>query len=619
MYIKIFFRSRLRVFLFTLIVVCTVIYNLYILSFDDVNLKVGPLNAFLYQEQIAYYLFLAMLFLSFDYYREYKDAVVLERITSSTGKIRHTMHLLVNMHYIVILYSVIIWAFGILTWNNSGLLNKVTCLYLTKNIFLFFFMTGVLASLLSLCVSYFVSNMWGYVLLFIFALLFGPLVDYSLQILSGMFGQGTSLIYVFNIFPGISSTINPFVAITGNMTTFARTVMWITAILLLIMIRIRYKKIIPLLIVSVMFVLSGVIIIRPDYSYNNSTPITKLSSVHCNSEYYLGNHPEYNEDAGFRITGYDMKLRIDSMLNADVLISMEENDLTEYKFTLQHMYKINEIVDDNGNTLNYNRTGDYLIICSEKPLTGIRIKYCGGNPEFYSSYDQVFLPGFFPYYPVAGYRIIFDSSEFKYVDNSYEYPVLFNVRLTSISKVYSNLHQNDEGTFTGYTVCPVFISGFVEDKTINGISCVNQYLAKENSNEALYMDYFIDYVTRSMREEGYSRLIFIPTSGLAYPSIDDGFSIITNNMWFALAYNYNANRRFTEKAREADVSEDLRIERFKWAYNLNKLDEQSGYDLYYSFYQRFMLDNSEESEKNFEMFFKTVFGNDEWNNMKKEH
>ena len=109
----------------------------------------------------------------------------------------------------------------------------------------------------------------------------------------------------------------------------------------------------------------------------------------------------------------------------------------------------------------------------------------------------------------------------------------------------------------------------------------------------------------------------MPSSGFSYPSVDDGNVLITNDIWVSLAYNYNANNNFIMKSKDIDVSEEMRTERFKWAYYINQLDSQGGYELYYSFYKRFMLDNSEESEKNFEEFFKRIIGIDEWEKMER--
>ncbi len=118
-----------------------------------------------------------------------------------------------------------------------------------------------------------------------------------------------------------------------------------------------------------------------------------------------------------------------------------------------------------------------------------------------------------------------------------------------------------------------------------------------------------------MKAEGIKKILFLPVTGHIYPTIIDDNSIITNNMWFTLAYNYDANRDFSKMAYDNDVSEQLRIERFKWTYYINEIGNMNDYYVYYSFYQRFMLDNSDESEENFESFFKDNIGLNEWNKL----
>lgn len=615
MYTKILLRNRIRSVFLIVALLGTIGYNFILLTFDNVNLYITPINAFIYQEQLAYYLFLIMLFLSFDYYREFKDAKVFERVTGSSELFKCSFSLLTRMLYVVTAYSTIIWTFMVSFWNKSEVLNKHTLYYLTKNVLLYFFSTGILASIISMCISLYMSTMWGYVSLFILALVLGPLSDYSMQILSSFFRRGTVLIYYFSIFPSTSDAVNPFVAITANPTTLAKTLMWISIFLLLIIVKLKFTNKLFVGIIVLICSISTIVTIKKDYSYNNATPIISMNSSRYNNDYYA-NHPSvYNEDAAFRIESYDMQLEVTSQLKANVLITLESNELSEYKFTLHHGYEVDSITDGEGKSLKYNRFDDYINISSSVPINKIRIIYKGGNPEFYSSYDQVFLPGFFPYYPIAGYKPIIDLNKNKYADNSYSYHVKYDIRINAYSKIFSNLDSYGYNSFSGYSRCPTIICGLIEESDINGVSSINQYIAKETSNKALYMDFFIDYVTNAMKAEGIKKILFLPVTGHIYPTIIDDNSIITNNMWFTLAYNYDANRDFSKMAYDNDVSEQLRIERFKWTYYLNEIGNMNDYYVYYSFYQRFMLDNSDESEENFESFFKDNIGLNEWNKL----
>lgn len=121
---------------------------------------------------------------------------------------------------------------------------------------------------------------------------------------------------------------------------------------------------------------------------------------------YYNTHEEKMEKAAFTVAKYELDLKIGKELEAEARMFIDEGpSLDEYHFTLSHAYQVESVTDENGNALDYTRDGDYLcILPGGKRTTRIGICYKGHSSLYYANKKACFLPGFFAYYPKAGYR-----------------------------------------------------------------------------------------------------------------------------------------------------------------------------------------------------------------------
>ncbi|WP_242845705.1 ABC transporter permease [Clostridium novyi] len=185
-------------------------------------------------------------------------------------------------------------------------------------------------------------------------------------------------------------------------------------------------------------------------------------------EIYYSDDVQKEEKALFKISEYDMKLNINRKLENDITIHLNEKEpLKTYKFTLYRNYKIKEVLDKNNETLEYKRDGDYLEVINptNNKLNKIRIVYSGFSPVFYSNCQGVLLPGYFPYYPMEGYKKIYIKENSKFVPIIRDYNVKFDISLKSNLDIASNLNKHGS-KLSGQAQEVTLMGGFLKERSM---------------------------------------------------------------------------------------------------------------------------------------------------------
>jgi hypothetical protein len=194
--------------------------------------------------------------------------------------------------------------------------------------------------------------------------------------------------------------------------------------------------------------------------------------------YYTGQDAEIkDEKAEYEISAYQMELSIGLEMSADVVMDVSQS-LPEYKMSLYHGYKVKSAYDGSGNVLSFTQEGDYVTITNstDSEIGQIRLVYEGCSPAYYSNVQGIFLPGYFAYYPRAGFVPLYDESvggiSECFVDADTEFAVKMNTHQT----LYTNLEKDGDwyrGKCDGFTV----LSGFYEEKELsNGNRLIYPYL-----------------------------------------------------------------------------------------------------------------------------------------------
>lgn len=213
------------------------------------------------------------------------------------------------------------------------------------------------------------------------------------------------------------------------------------------------------------------------------------SGCFANDEYYEYNKGcEKEKAADFKVTKYKLDLSAYRILKARADIYVDKNNLSEYKFTLYHGYKVTKVTDQGGNKLDFSQETDYLTVLNSgnSNIESISVEYKGDGNKYYSNHSGMLLTGNFAYYPVPGYRIVFEEEGHQGLLNcSLDYKTEFDVTVNNLSDVFCNLDEMEENHFTGKSDSVTVISGFIKSIKINDTEVFYPYLYNMYDEEYL--------------------------------------------------------------------------------------------------------------------------------------
>ena len=180
-----------------------------------------------------------------------------------------------------------------------------------------------------------------------------------------------------------------------------------------------------------------------------------------------------------------MQLRIDRQLNAKVSMAVSDPGLKEYPFTLYHRYQVKRVTDGSGNELPFRQEADYVTVQGNGAADRIVMEYAGYSADCYSNAQGMMLPGWFAYYPYAGYQALTTNRGVSMRTMTLENPVPFRVMVEMDKPVYSNLKQTGDNTFEGVTDGVTLVSGFFDVLEKDGYRVIYPYLDYLNETEKL--------------------------------------------------------------------------------------------------------------------------------------
>ena len=206
--------------------------------------------------------------------------------------------------------------------------------------------------------------------------------------------------------------------------------------------------------------------------------VVRLDERHWGTNYadafYEELHSAKEEEADFTVLAYDLDVSVKTRLycTAKITVSGDE-DTDEYIFTLYRGYKIASVTDEDGNDLSYTRDGHYLSVSASFPEgTGvICVTYQGSGNRYYSNRQGIALPGYFPWYPVAGYRSLDIADHDTLLElAASEEEKKFTISLDTNLTVVSNLTETSEGVYDGTAGTATLIGGFLTEKEQEGVT-----------------------------------------------------------------------------------------------------------------------------------------------------
>lgn len=172
----------------------------------------------------------------------------------------------------------------------------------------------------------------------------------------------------------------------------------------------------------------------------------------------------------FKITSYDMELKLSNVLHAEVKVSVSPSDLDIYGFTLYHGYKVKEVKDESGRELKFKQTGDWIEVESAGKTSSLTFSYDGYSNTHYSNGQGAALPGTFAYYPRAGYVVCADADGYEHL--TLDEPTQFDVKIKNRKKFFTNLDRTGKNMFSGKTTGLTIVGGFYKEDKIGDTNLV---------------------------------------------------------------------------------------------------------------------------------------------------
>ena len=629
---KLFLRSPLRLILLAVLFGGSLYYyGPMFFTWVQGQVYYAGLGRFQVQLRDFIYVFLLLLFLAFDYFREVPDANINETLKANKNCLKQDL-----VQALVMILVVLVYAFWFVIMHIACHISDGT--YTTQVLFYYFRLTGtyyILDGIVAILAGWlFARNagkIVGYIELIAFAFAVSPLMSSRLESYSYFAKWVTYICKVFLLMPQGMIGIELYCLPTANWTIASRGVFWIGLFgTLLVVYYMHYtqgwnkrKRTWYYLASCVGFgcTVWGLIYSGLPASYYCESNF--ISNDDDQWRYIIEGVKQEEREADFQIISYDMDLKLGRQMRATVTCVPSDGDLDTYAMTLYRLYQVDSITDENGDALEYQQDENTLLIYGQEDgIRSFTLKYHGGPTGascLYNNWYAIDLPGWFPYYPVPGWhKVYLDGEDWKYADNRLKYPAEFQIQLHTDGTVYSDLEQVDDNLFQGMSYGPTLLSGFVGERTLaNGTTNIYPYLNKADIDATKDLE---DLVVGVIEQQGNKiRLIMeLPIVPVGAPGIYEEDRIIDSSNFRALAAAYERSGQLDWQKVIIPVTEEDRISTVKAVY-YNMKENYEGKmlfdcvkDVYLTHMQEFGY-----TEDGFEEFIIKNLGQEEWDYLNK--
>lgn len=355
--------------------------------------------------------------------------------------------------------------------------------YLLKviiDVFFYYFVVGVIATLIAMVVSVITKQLAGVVLGIISIIAISPVLDllYSPQI--------EKIQKYFEILPQATNSTYDFDS-GHHISAFSigLIIVWVSfaSLLLLGLLRHFSKK---CLVFSAIGILLGLYIVNMPYierfdSGGYSNPDTNIYYAFNNYndiDVIRMTNDEALENAGFAVLKYEMEIEVRWKLRNKVKIWVDNTTLDSYVFTLYNRYEVSSIKDQNNNPLEYKRSEDTLQVSGTGDIEYVVVEYEGSAAPCQADFESIRLYAGFPWYPYPGEQQVvsaikndeYDIETIGYTDcknNVTEY----SVSVSSVFDVYSNLEKEND-VYVGETDILMLSGGMMVEEIEGNIHYV---------------------------------------------------------------------------------------------------------------------------------------------------
>lgn len=235
---------------------------------------------------------------------------------------------------------------------------------------------------------------------------------------------------------------------------------------------------------------------------------------------------------GYQIKNYEIDLDIRNYLKANVAVEMmnpTNEEMNTFDFLLYHDLKVSEVLDEEGNELEFKQNRDIVEVTTKSPVvpnetTKFTFNYAGiSSPFFFANNRAINLLNHFPWLPTNGN---FNSSMITVGLEAFRLPnqpnqdISYQVRLKGNNRTFSNLEKTGNNEWEGTSSDGIYlVAGSIGERNINGKSVIYPYTWEKMLTNFPYFEQFIqrkiDQINQELaldREVSIDRYMFIDHS-----------------------------------------------------------------------------------------------------------
>lgn len=204
-------------------------------------------------------------------------------------------------------------------------------------------------------------------------------------------------------------------------------------------------------------------LLSDEYTYGRKATSTSETAV---------SQAEKLKNIGYTITDYQLQVTCNRQLQVSGTMQLQaQKQMDAFVLTLYRGYTVKNLQCADGTPLDWSVDGDYITIHTAQPVTqlAISMEYAGYHDIYYSNRNGAMLPGWLPWYPMAGEHTIWlpnspETATMIYGYNTYNRIEQANIQLQVDAPFtyVTNLEQIDENTYRGASDSITLIGGYIE-------------------------------------------------------------------------------------------------------------------------------------------------------------
>lgn len=487
---KVFFRTLKLSISYLLLLIVSVGLPAYLYKFSPylADFMSASMN-------IGMVVFIFFTFISYEYILLTTNPISAETLSPIPGAFtKLVISQLLVLLTLLLVQSIIPFAWLMWAAADRGIAYAAYPVHSGLSVLLNCLLPGLIGVLLGTVLAVKMKRSVAYCVMLVSALLCSPIAT---QLFGSETIAGVQILDIFDWFAILAPNLNwgadAVYGIAMEVCRWILALFWISAFIAILVWSLnRGKRRYIALLLAALTVVCGIrfsargndSVIRKDYRNDGM--------LHLEWSYRKENPVDPEQAANFTVESYDLSFEIHSRLEAAAVVTVSETDLQEYLFTLYHNLTIHSIMDERGQELSYTQNGDYLTIQAPTGAKELHFNYSGNLGKYFTNYQGIALPGYVPYYPMAGHIAFWNGTTSNVIANT-DFPVTkFSVTVDSPLDVACNLPETSHNSFAGNAGTISLYGGLLVETETGGLNYYCSPLGLQSLNLDGYQEIWTD-------------------------------------------------------------------------------------------------------------------------------